>query len=223
MSDQPGEVSLFKAMGWALWYHLGSIAFGSFLIALITFIRVVFEYIVKQYESVGNKENVIYKAVTCCVRCVLYLLDKYVKFITKNAYIQIALHSTHFCDAAWKSFYLIIRHAGRFGSAAIIGWIMMLLGKGTIMAASAYITILYVKYAYPMVQQPFIPAILVAVIAYVVGSLFLSIFSFSSTAILHCFILNEDTGGDVPPPKSLQPFLDYNDKVNAEKADAHGD
>jgi hypothetical protein len=29
-----------------MWYHCGSIAFGSFLIALISFIRVIFEYIV---------------------------------------------------------------------------------------------------------------------------------------------------------------------------------
>ena len=192
MSDQPGSVSMFTAIGWGCWYHLGSIAFGSFLIALITMIRVVFEYLVKQYESVGNKENPVYKAVSCCIRCILWCLDKYVKFITKNAYIQIALHNSNFCAAAWESFYLIIRHAGRFGSAAIIGWIMMMLGKGTIMAASAYLTILIVQMQYPEVQQPFIPAIIVALVGYVVGSLFLSIFSFLCTAILHCFLLEED-------------------------------
>ena len=46
MSDQPGEVSILIAFQWGIWHHVGSIAFGSFLIALITFIRVVFEYIV---------------------------------------------------------------------------------------------------------------------------------------------------------------------------------
>lgn len=78
---------------WAAWYHCGSIAFGSFIIALVTFIRVVFEYLNKKYEAMGNKDNMVYKAVSCCMRCVLWCLDKYVKFITKNAYIQIALHS----------------------------------------------------------------------------------------------------------------------------------
>ena len=53
MADAPGEVSLFKAIGWGMWYHCGSSAFGSFLIALITFIRIVFEYIVYQYEKMG--------------------------------------------------------------------------------------------------------------------------------------------------------------------------
>lgn len=90
-SDKPDDqgygVSLIKAMGWGCWYHLGSVAFGAFLIALITFIRVIFEYLAKKYESFGNKDNAIYKAIACCMRCVLWCLDAYVKFITKNAFI----------------------------------------------------------------------------------------------------------------------------------------
>jgi len=157
-------------------------------------IRVVFEYFAKQYEA-ANKENPIVKAVTCCIRCILYCLDKYVKFITKNSFIQIALQSKNFCSACWTSFYLIIRWAGRFGSAGIIGWIMMILGKGTIMGLSAFFTFLLIKYEFPEVHQPFLPAIIIAAFGYLVGSLFLSIFSFSCTAILHCFLLDEETGG----------------------------
>jgi len=52
---------------------------------------------------------------------------------------------------------------------------------------------------------------LLAIVAYFVGSLFLSIFSFACTAILHCFILDEDTGGSEKTPASLQGFLDMND------------
>lgn len=220
MSDQPGSVSMITAFTWGAWYHCGSLALGSFLIAVITMIRVVFEYLVKKYESVGNKDNALYKAVTCCIRCVLWCLDKYVKFITKNAYIQIALHNNNFCMSAWTSFFLMIRHAGRFSSAVVVGWIMMMLGKGTIMASSAYLTILVVQTKFPEVQQPFIPAAIVLTVAYVVGSLFLSIFSFSCTAILHCFLMDEDTGGSANTPDSLRSFLDYNDEQNTKKTNA---
>lgn len=212
MSDARGEVSVCSAFKWAIWYHVGSIAMGSFLIALITFIRLVFEYIVYQYEKVGNKENPVYKILKCVIRCILWCLDKYVKFITKNAYIQIALHSESFCTSAWNAFCLVIRHAGRFGSAGMIGWIMMILGKGTIMGASAALTFIYIKEGYPEVTQPLVGTLIVAAVAYLVGSLFLSIFSFACTAILHSFILAEDTGCNVPSPESLQPFLDYNDE-----------
>lgn len=43
-SDSNGEVSLLKAISWGMWYHCGSIAFGSFIIAVVTMIRVIFEY-----------------------------------------------------------------------------------------------------------------------------------------------------------------------------------
>jgi hypothetical protein len=219
--DGTGEVSVLKGMTWGAWYHCGTISFGAFCIAVVTMIRVVFEYLAKQQEAM-NKNNPVFKAVTCCIRCVLCLLDAYVKFITKNAFIQCALHNTNFCVSAKNSFFLIVRHVGKFSSAAMVGWIMMLLGKGTIMGVTGYGTIIYMKSAYPEVEQPFVPAILVAFVAYVVASLFLSIFSFSATAILHCFIMAEDSVGcNVPSPKGLQAFLEKNSEV--EKPDKKDD
>lgn len=88
-----------------------------------------------------------------------------------------------------------------------------MLGKGTIMGVTAYATIIYIKEAYPMVSQPFIPAIMVSLVAYLVASLFLSIFSFSATAILHCFIMGEDSGGNFIAPKGLQTFIDASSEV----------
>lgn len=59
-------------------------------------------------------------------------------------------------------------------------------------------------------------------ISYLVGSLFLSIFTFSATTILHCFILDEDTGGASGlTPASLVPFLEKYDAGN-DKAKAEG-
>jgi len=214
MSDKPGEANVGLAFRWAAYYHCGSIAFGSFCIALVTMIRVVFEYITMQYEKVGNKENPVYKCLKCCIRCMLWCLDKYVKFISENAYIQIALRSKSFCTSAWESFYLVIRHAGRFGAAEMIGVIMSLIGKASIMATSAWLTIVVIKGSYPEVSQPLVPAIIVSIVAYVIGSIFLSVFSFSANTILHCFIADEDCGVKGNTPKSLEPFLEFNDNNN---------
>lgn len=189
-------------------------ALGSFIIAVITMIRAIFEYIVAQNKAAGA-DNKIVKALECVIRYILWCLDKYIKFITKNAYIQIALRSKNFCASAWESFYLLIRHAGRFGAAEMIGFIMMFLGKATIMGTSAWITLVFIQFEYPDVQQPLLPAGIIAAVAYLVGSLFLSIFSFSCTAILHSFILDEDTGVSEYTPDCLQAFLDENDRQKA--------
>lgn len=39
------SISVCEAMTWGMWYHCGTIAFGSFIIALVQLIRAIFEYI----------------------------------------------------------------------------------------------------------------------------------------------------------------------------------
>lgn len=48
-----GGVSISLALGWSVRYHLGSLAMGSLLIAIITLIKVVFEYLVAKYEAMA--------------------------------------------------------------------------------------------------------------------------------------------------------------------------
>ena len=129
---------------WCFKYHLGSLAMGSFLIAVVQMIKVLFEYFAAKYEKVAGKDNVIFKSVACCIRCCIWCLDAYVKFLTRNAYIQIALHNSHFCKAAKEAFYLSVSHVARFSSIIIIGRILDLIGKGAIVAASVWLTILLI-------------------------------------------------------------------------------
>uniref|UniRef100_A0A7S3FVB3 Choline transporter-like protein n=1 Tax=Strombidium rassoulzadegani TaxID=1082188 RepID=A0A7S3FVB3_9SPIT len=215
--DGDGNYGVLMATKWGFSYHMGSVAFGAFLIAVITMIKVIFEYFAKKYESVAGKDNFVFKAVTCCIRCCIWALDSYIKFINENAYIQIALHNSSFCKAAQESFYLMIRHAGRFSSVGVVGWIMTFLGKGVIVGLSMWLTILLVEQSYTQVQQPIVPAVLVGIVAWVIASLFLSIFDYSSLAILHCFIVDQDFGGSAKTPDSLKNFLDFNDEQVAKK------
>jgi hypothetical protein len=54
----------------------------------------------------------------------------------------------------------------------------------------------------------------VVVIAYLLASIFLSVFSFAATTILHCYIVDEEVKGSHAPP-SLRAFIDRNEEVNA--------
>jgi hypothetical protein len=53
-SGEKTPASVCTALKWGNWYHCGTIAFGSFIIALVTMIRVVFEYIVKKTEALNQ-------------------------------------------------------------------------------------------------------------------------------------------------------------------------
>merc|ERR1719379_1054151 len=85
---------------------------------------------------------------------------------------------------------------------------MMLLGKGLIVSLSAYLTYILTQYALPNIQQPLVPAIANGIWAFLVSSLYLGIFDFSAMAILQCFLVNHETGGNRNTPESLKPFIE---------------
>merc|ERR1719188_2460721 len=77
-----------KGVWMVLRYHLGSLVFGAFIIAVIQFIRYIMKYMEKQANAQKNYVlSLIFKVVGCCIWC----FEKCVKFLNKNAYIQIAL------------------------------------------------------------------------------------------------------------------------------------
>merc|ERR1712015_455962 len=116
-------------------YHLGSVAFGSFLIAVCSMLRFLFEYYRKKM-GVAEKNKVV-KVLVCLTGYLLWLMEKCVKFISKNAYIQIALTNDWFCQSAWNAFALVVRNVHRFGAANTIGSIYMLFGGLMIVCANS--------------------------------------------------------------------------------------
>lgn len=118
---------------------MGSLAFGSLLIAIVTMLKVVFEYFAKKYEKASG-DNPLVKAILCCVRCMIWCLDACVKFISENAYIQVAINGSSFCEGAKKSFFMIVGNPGTYTAMNIVGWIMTGIGKGVIVGASVYLT-----------------------------------------------------------------------------------
>ena len=75
----------------------------------------------------------------------------------------------------------------------------------------------------PDIKQPYIVALLVSFWAYMVASIFLSLFEDSAITILYCFILDEEHGGSTRTPDSLRPFLDLADEKFKERAGEEGE
>ena len=92
--DSKGEVttSFYRAFR----YHLGSLAFGSLIVAIIQFAIAVLEYIKNKTDSAGAQKSKIYRCVISCVECCLYCILKCVEFINKHAYIQVSFIKNYF-------------------------------------------------------------------------------------------------------------------------------
>ncbi len=87
--DSKGEVS--TSFYRAFRYHLGSLAFGSLIIAIIQFIIAVLEYLKKKTEAAGEQKSKIYKCLISCCQCCLACIAKCVEFINRHAYIQVII------------------------------------------------------------------------------------------------------------------------------------
>lgn len=87
-------------------YHLGTVAFGSLIIAIIKTIRTVLAYIQRQAKKSKNK---VLEYVMMCLQCFMWCLEKIMKFINKHAYIITAIYGHGFCRSAGKAFWLLLR------------------------------------------------------------------------------------------------------------------
>lgn len=167
--------------------HSGSLAYGSLLIAIVTMVKFIFEYFAKKQEKLGQA-NPVSKVGLKCVRGCIWCLDSCVKFISENAYVQIAISGSTFCEGAQKSFWMLARNPGTYMAMNVAGWLMTAIGKATIMGLSVYIAMAMadanVGTGGETIQQPFVPAFIVLLISWAVAAFFISLFDFACLTIL---------------------------------------
>jgi len=66
--------------------------------------------------------------ILACLNCYMMCFERFIKFLNKNAYIQIALTGKSFCFAAKDAFWLIVRNPGKFAVVSGLGGIFILIG-----------------------------------------------------------------------------------------------
>ena len=85
------KLPLMSSFYRTLRYHLGTLAFGSLLIAIIRLIRVMIEYIEEKLKEY-HQDNPVVKCCLCFCKCCFYCLEKFMKFLNRNAYIMTAIY-----------------------------------------------------------------------------------------------------------------------------------
>lgn len=144
-------------------YHLGSLAFGSFILAVVQFLQLVVEAFKKQAEAQGADKNKCFEYVINCIRCCLACVERIVQFINKTAYIQIAIRGKNFCGAAFDGFDLVWSNAMRFAVVGGVGEILMFLGKMIISVLTALAFYALITYVSSIAETIFEPILLIVV------------------------------------------------------------
>jgi solute carrier family 44 protein 1 (choline transporter-like protein)/choline transporter-like protein 2/4/5 len=205
-----------RALCWGLFYHLGSIAFGSLIITILEIIKIVVNILYSEFKKLtvnsGAQAGAVKFAVICCT-CCLDCFERFMRFINKHAYIQIAMTGKSFCGAAHDAFFLAVRNGLRFGVVHGIGDVFIWIGDLFITFLSAFIGYLIISHGTlsSEISSPFYPTICFALLSFVIASNFMNIYGISSDTIIHCFCMDEEMHDDEArhAPKLLREFVHH--------------
>lgn len=207
----------FRSMYTYIRYHMGTVAFGSLIIAIVQAIRIVLEYIQRQYgPNAGRVGRFILRCLACCMWC----LEKCLKYINKNAYIITNLHGYPFCSAAWTAFNDLLSNSLLVFAINGVGFLVIFLFKVMVSAATVLL-------AYWLLSSDnggntggrdnqgswFILAF-AAFIGWLIAAIFFELFSTIVDTVALCFMEDKkyNNGSDEKPyhaSEGLQKFLGH--------------
>lgn len=122
-----------------------------------------------------------------CIRCCLNCCHRFIKFINKNAYAQIALTGKNFCASAMNAFLIILKNAATFSITAGLGAIFIFLGKLTITVGNTLVCyLIMINWAEinDTLNSPIGPCIVLLLESFLISSIFMSIFNVAATSLL---------------------------------------
>ncbi|XP_049745088.1 choline transporter-like protein 4 [Elephas maximus indicus] len=177
-----------------LHYHTGSLAFGALILTLVQLARVVLEYIDHKLRGV---QNPIARCIMCCFKCCLWCLEKFIKFLNRNAYIMIAIYGKNFCVSAKNAFMLLMRNVLRVVVLDKVTDLLLFFGKLLVVGGVGVLSFFFFSgrihglgkdFENPHLNYYWLPIMTSIVGAYVIASGFFSVFSMCVDTLFLCFL-----------------------------------
>ncbi|XP_045581957.2 choline transporter-like protein 1 isoform X1 [Procambarus clarkii] len=205
-----------KELGWPIAesmhrmfrYHLGSIALGSLIIAIVKFIRLILKYIERKLN--GNSNQVCSFMLKCC-QCCLWCFEKFLKFLSRNAYIEIAIYGYGFCKAAQQAFVLLAANALRVVAINSVGTFVLFLAKASVVICTVLIGFQILK-TKPELSYVWVPLLLIAIFSFFIAHCFISVYEMTIDTLFLCFCEDCEKNDGIQRPyymsKGLMKFVE---------------
>ncbi|XP_014369456.2 choline transporter-like 2 isoform X4 [Papilio machaon] len=203
-------------------YHLGTVALGSLIIAIVRVIRVILEYIDHKIKKFDNSFT---RCILCFCKCFFWCLENFLKFINKNAYIMCAVHGKNFCSSARDAFSLLMRNIVRVVVLDKVTDFIFFLSKLLISIGVGFAVyyLLQVNYLYEVTRgerlhHNYIPAVILSVATYLICTIFFNVYSMAVDTLFLCFLEDcERNDGSAEKPyamsKNLMKILGKRNKI----------
>lgn len=183
---------LFSSFGRAIRYHTGSLAFGSLILALVQFIRIILEYLDHKLKATQNS---FAKFLLCCLKCCFWCLEKFIKFINRNAYIMIAIYGKNFCTSAKDAFFLLMRNVVRVAVLDKVTDFLLFLGKILVAGSVGVLAFFFFTRKIPVITDEapslnyyWVPLLTVIIGSYLIAHGFFSVYAMCVDTLFLCFL-----------------------------------
>lgn len=202
-----------RSLKLTLTHHVGTLALGSLIIAIINFIRLIIEYFEQKMKSYnGGEIPKIWKLIFCCLKCCLWCLEKCMKYINKNTYIQTCINGTWFCVSMCNAFKCLLGYINYIFVTSAISTAMLAFGKVAIALATGGIGGWWIMtYRYDDVSSIVPSCIVIVAIGFGIATMFCEVYAMGIDTMLMCFCEAKRQGiEDVP--LQLARFVDAEKK-----------
>ncbi|GMF45461.1 unnamed protein product [Phytophthora fragariaefolia] len=216
-SEEMGQFPVLASFKNCFRYHFGSLAFGAFIIAVVQFIRAALLYLDHQTQDL-QKSNLIIKVAMKVVQCCLWCLEKCLRFLSKNAYILIAMKGHSFCASAKDAFKILLGNIAQVGAVSTVTFLLLGAGKVAVALSCAIATFAYLENnsadygvgGSHELSSPLAPILLAMLLGWFVASTLLGVYEMTIDTILLCFCVDKElnkASGQYFMNDSLQKFV----------------
>uniref|UniRef100_A0A669EK31 Choline transporter-like protein n=1 Tax=Oreochromis niloticus TaxID=8128 RepID=A0A669EK31_ORENI len=225
--EKPSDIPMFPLFGGfirSLRYHLGSLAFGALILTLVQIMRIILEYI---DQKTKGSQNSCARFIMCCLKCCLWCLEKFIKFINRNAYIMIAIYGKNFCVSAKNAFQLLMRNVIRVVVLDKVTDLLLFFGKLMVVGGVGVLSFFFFSGRIKLPGSGFrsenlnyywMPIITVVLGSYLIAHGFFSVYNMCVDTLFLCFLEDlERNDGSAERPyfmsKGLMKILNKSNKI----------
>eukprot|EP00670_Eutreptiella_braarudii_P027271 CAMPEP_0174378850 /NCGR_PEP_ID=MMETSP0811_2-20130205/122316_1 /TAXON_ID=73025 ORGANISM="Eutreptiella gymnastica-like, Strain CCMP1594" /NCGR_SAMPLE_ID=MMETSP0811_2 /ASSEMBLY_ACC=CAM_ASM_000667 /LENGTH=638 /DNA_ID=CAMNT_0015531185 /DNA_START=137 /DNA_END=2053 /DNA_ORIENTATION=- len=201
-------------------YHLGTLAFGALILAVMQFVRAIAMWVQKRLEASGNAPA---KWLGRCVQCYLACLQRIVEFANRNAYVVCCIESTGFCRSCCRGVEVVLSNLVDVGASNFIADAVFVFIKLCIVALNTVLAWVLVRNTEfgEGIQVVYVCLVLVAIVTWVVASIFMHIYDAVQDSILLCFCYDKERNNGANRPYYFTAELaDILNKYNAPSANS---
>ncbi|XP_029931336.1 choline transporter-like protein 5-A [Myripristis murdjan] len=196
---------LFSSFSRAIRYHTGSLAFGALILSVVQLVRIILEYL---DQKLRGSNNMVSRFILCCLKCCFWCLERFIRYMNRNAYIMVAIYGKNFCTSAQEAFFLLMRNVVRVAVLDRVTDFLLFLGKVLIAGGVGIVAFFFFTRKIPVIQEEvptlnnyWVPLLTVVAGSYLIAHGFFSVYAMCVDTLFLCFCddLERNDGGSEKP------------------------